>query len=75
MPESLRELKSLVVIGRWDRAARAIEAREIALTPNAPFIFAAYLLGIVPLGLFLFRMERRVQLLYHQIKEAKAYTP
>lgn len=73
--EAIRELKTLVVVGRWSPLGGALEAKEIALRPNYGFITAAYLLGLVPLGLFLFRMERRVRLLYNEMRQAKLYEP
>ena len=73
--DSLRELKTLVVEGRWDPSAHRLEAQKIAITPNYGFITAAYLLSLIPLGLFLFNMERKVALLYIMIKQEKAYQP
>ncbi len=69
----LRELKTIVVVGRWDREAGVFHASEIALVPNYGFITSAYVFSLVPLGFFLFYMERRVALLYVMIKEEKAY--
>jgi cytochrome c-type biogenesis protein CcmE len=74
-PENLRELKTLVVIGRWNPSSRQFEAHEITLVPNYGFVAGAYLAGIIPIGLFLFGMERRVELLYNKIKSAKLYEP
>ncbi len=73
--ESVRELKILVIEGKWDSSARVLEARKISLTPNYGFVTAAYLVALVPLGLFLFNMERKVALLYIMIKQEKAYQP
>jgi cytochrome c-type biogenesis protein CcmE len=73
--DNLRELKTLVVIGRFDPANRTFEAAEIDLLPNYGFITAAYLVTLLPLGLFLFGMERRVALLYTSIKETTVYQP
>jgi cytochrome c-type biogenesis protein CcmE len=73
--DTLRELKTLVLIGRWDPARGSFEAGEIGLVPNYGYVAAAYLIGMIPLGLFLFRMEQKVELLYTEIKEAKAYEP
>lgn len=73
--ESLRELKTLVIEGKWDPSARVLEARKIALIPNYGFVTAAYLVTLIPLGLFLFHMERKVALLYIMIKQEKAYQP
>lgn len=74
-PENLRELKTLVVIGRWDSARRVFLAHDLALTPNYGFVVSAYLVGLLPLALFIFVMERRVRWLYHEIKQAKLYEP
>ena len=74
-PENLREIKTLVVIGRWDPSLRQFEAHDIALVPNYGFVASAYLIGIIPMGLFLFSMERRVALLYNTIKDTKLYEP
>lgn len=74
-PENLRELKILVVVGRWDPASESLEAGEITLVPNFGFVAAAYLIGLVPMGLFLFRMERKVALLYREIRNLKIYEP
>ena len=73
-PDNLRELKTLVVVGRWDSGQSRFKAHEIDLVPNYGFITAAYLV-FLPLGLFLFRMEQRVRLLYNRIKESKIYEP
>lgn len=74
-PENLRELKTLVVIGRWDPGSKLFEAREIGVVPNFGFVTAAYLAGIVPVGLFLFWMEHRVAFLYREIRDQKVYEP
>lgn len=73
--DSLRELKTLVVVGQWDAREGAFRAEEIAIVPNYGFILAAYLIALVPLLFFLFHMERKVKLLYTRIKEAKVYEP
>jgi cytochrome c-type biogenesis protein CcmE len=76
--DNLRELKTLVVIGHLDSAGSdgpRFEAHEFDLLPNYGFITAAYLLALIPLGLFLFGMERRVALLYTVIKETTIYQP
>lgn len=73
--DAIRELKTLVVVGQWSPLGGAIEAKTIALLPNYDFISAAYLLGLGPIGLFLFAMERRVRLLYTDIRQAKLYEP
>jgi len=71
-PDNLRDLKTLVVVGHWDEANRRFLAREIDLVPNYGFITAAYLV-MIPMALFLFLMERRVRLLYNEIKTSKIY--
>src|SRR5205823_6196968 len=50
-PENLRELKMLVVVGRWNPSGRRFEAHEISLLPNYGFVAGAYLAGIIPIGL------------------------
>lgn len=74
-PDNLRQLKKLVVIGRWNASSQEFEAHEIRLLPNFGYVAAAYLVVMIPMGLFLFRMERKVELLYTEIKSAKAYEP
>ncbi len=71
--DTLRELKTIVVIGSWDGENRHFKAKEIALIPNYDFITWAYLTSLIPLAFFIFRMERKVALLYIMIKEEKAY--
>ncbi len=73
--ESLRELKIIVVAGKWDPSARLFESQKMALTPNYGFVVSAYLIGLIPMALFLFRMERKVVLLYALIKQEKLYQP
>lgn len=70
--DTLRELKTLVVVGRWNTDPPRFEAVRLDLTPNYGFILAAYLV-LIPLGAFLFLMEHRVLLLYTEIKDSKAY--
>ena len=72
-PDNLRELKILILIGRWNAATQVFEARDIGIVPNYGFIAGAYLLGLVPLALFLFAMNRRVNFLYEEIKASKLY--
>jgi len=71
--EALRELKTVVLVGKWDRTRQVLNAGEVALVPNYGFITSAYLLSLIPLGLFLFQMERKVAMLYITIKEEKVY--
>jgi cytochrome c-type biogenesis protein CcmE len=77
--DNLRELKTLVVVGHLNPGVspggRRFEAHEFDLLPNYGFITAAYLLALIPLGLFLFGMERRVALLYTVMKETTVYQP
>ncbi len=73
--ENIRDLKQIVAIGRWDPAAGEFLAHETANLPNYGYVSAAYLLVLIPMGVFLFRMERRVELLYTEIKTAKPYEP
>jgi cytochrome c-type biogenesis protein CcmE len=73
--DNLRELKTLVVVGRLDQAGGRFEADRLDLIPNFGFVAAAYLAALVPLALFLFLMERRVAVLYTVIKETTAYQP
>ena len=73
--DSLRELKTLVIVGKWDPSAHKFDAQKVSITPNYGFVTAAYLLSVVPLGLFLFHMERKVALLYIMIKQEKVYQP
>ena len=74
-PDNLRELKTLVVVGRWDPASAVFLAHDIALVTNYGFVVGAYLAGFIPLAFFLFAMERRVTLLYREIKESRLYEP
>lgn len=71
--DSLRELKTIVAVGRWDSETRVLNATEIALVPNYGFITSAYLFSLAPLAFFLFFMERRVAMLYVMIRQEKVY--
>jgi len=73
--DNLRDLKMLVVGGKWNATSQVFEADQISLVPNYGFITAAYLASLIPMGLFLFNMERKVAMLYIQIKEEKVYQP
>ena len=75
MPDNLRELKSLVIVGRWNPSTEVFEAYDIQILPNYGYVTAAYLIVMIPMGLFLFRMERKVEILYTEIKSAKVYEP
>ena len=72
-PDNLRELKILILIGTWDADTQVFEARDIGIVPNYGFIAGAYLLGLLPLALLLFAMNRRVNFLYEEIKASKLY--
>ena len=72
-PDNLRELKTLILIGKWNPTNNIFEARDIGLVTNYGFVMSAYLIGLVPLAVFLFVMSRRVSLLYEEIKESKLY--
>jgi len=71
--EGLRELKTIVVEGRWDSATGELKGEKIRVIPNYGFVSAAYLIGFIPIILFIFHTERKVRLLYSQIKETKVY--
>jgi cytochrome c-type biogenesis protein CcmE len=73
--DNLRELKTLVVVGRLDNTSGLFESDRIDLIPNYGFVTAAYLVALLPLALFLFLMERRVAVLYTVTKATTAYTP
>lgn len=73
--DNLRDLKTLVIGGKWNSTSQVFEADKISLVPNYGFITAAYLASLIPMGLFLFNMERKVAMLYIQIKEEKVYQP
>jgi cytochrome c-type biogenesis protein CcmE len=70
----IRELKTLVLVGKWAKDSQRFMASQIHLVPNYGFITAAYLV-MIPLAIFLFLMERRVRLLYNEIKLSKTYEP
>ncbi|MBI3804816.1 MAG: cytochrome c maturation protein CcmE [Nitrospirae bacterium] len=73
--ENLRDLKTVVVVGKWNSTTQTFESEKLALVPNYGFVTAAYLISLLPMGLFLFNMERKVALLYILIKEEKVYQP
>jgi cytochrome c-type biogenesis protein CcmE len=74
-PENLRELKTVVVVGRWDAARHVFLAQDLALVTNYGFVIGSYLVALLPLAVFIFLMERRVRMLYSEIKQAKLYEP
>jgi hypothetical protein len=71
--DSIRDLKTLVTIGKWD--GEKLVADRTAPRPNYDFVTAAYFVGLIPVALFLFQMERRVEKLYLEIKAEKVYAP
>ena len=72
-PDNLRELKTLILIGKWNPSNNVFEARDIGLVTNYGFVISAYLIGLIPLAIFLFAMSRRVRFLYEEIKTSKLY--
>lgn len=72
-PENLRELKTVILVGKWDSINRNFQARAIAVVTNYGFVMGAYAVGMIPLALFLFFMGRRVTILYDEIKQSTLY--
>lgn len=73
--ENIRELKTLVLIGRWDSQAQVFKAQDTALINNFGFVAAAYLISVMALGWMVFAMSQRVMVLFKEIKESKLYEP
>ncbi len=73
--ENIRELKTMVLIGRWDNEAQLFRAKDTALMDNFGFVAAAYLIAIIPMGWVLFAMGQRVMVLFKKIKDEKLYEP
>jgi len=73
--ENIRELKTLVLIGRWDSQAQVFRAQETALINNFGFVAASYLISVLALGWMVFAMSQRVMVLFKEIKESKLYEP
>ncbi len=73
--DAIRALKTLVIIGRWTPSTQTFTADGNAPIPNYGYITAAYLIGLIPLALFLLYMERTVRSLYAAIKQEKVYEP
>lgn len=73
--ENIRELKTLVLIGRWDPQAHIFKAQDTALIHNFGFVAAAYLISVIVLGGVVFAMNQRVMVLFREIKESKLYEP
>ena len=73
--DTLRDLKIIVVTGHLNSGTAEFDGEAISLIPNYGFVAAAYLLGILPTLFFLFLMERKLRLLYTEVKEAKLYEP
>ena len=74
-PENLRELKTVIAVGQWDPEQQTFLAREIAIVTNYAFVISAYLVGIIPLLILVFSMNRKVTSLFQVIKESKVYEP
>ncbi len=72
-PDNLRELKTLILIGKWEAGTKVFKARDIGLVTNYGYVIGAYLIGLLPLFLIVFTMSRKVSLLYAEIKESKLY--
>jgi cytochrome c-type biogenesis protein CcmE len=73
--ENIRELKTLVLIGRWNSQSQTFKARDTALIHNFGFVAAAYLISVLALGWMIFAMNQRVMVLFKEIKESKLYEP
>ncbi len=73
--DSLRDLKIIVVTGRMNAGTGEFNGDAISLSPNYGFVTATYLICIIPTFLFLFLMERKLRLLYTEVKEARLYEP
>jgi len=73
--EAIRDLKGLAITGRWEGSIQTFIAQKIALLPHYEYVTAAYIIGLLPMLLFVFHMQRRVVLLYRDIKQERAYEP
>ena len=73
--DTLRDLKVVVITGRFYAGTGEFEGEAVSLIPNYGFVAAAYILGIIPALIFLFLMERKLRLLYMEVKEARLYEP
>ena len=73
--ENIRELKTMVLIGRWDKEAQLFRAKDTALMDNFGFVAAAYLIAVIPIGWVIFAMSQRVMVLFREIKDEKLYEP
>ena len=73
--ENIRELKTLVLIGRWEPETKVFRAQDTALINNFGFVAAAYLVSVIPLFWVIFAMSQRVMVLFKEIKEEKLYEP
>ncbi|GJL53480.1 MAG: hypothetical protein NPIRA02_06120 [Nitrospirales bacterium] len=74
-PENLRELKTLILIGRWDSGSQVFQAQDTALVTNYGFVASAYLIAFLVLVASVFSMSRKVTCLFQEIKESKLYEP
>jgi large-conductance mechanosensitive channel len=66
-------LKILVFKGRWDPQEQVFRAQDAALLPNYGFVAAAYLISFLVLAWMVFAMNRRVMVLFKEVKESKLY--
>ncbi|GJL62502.1 MAG: hypothetical protein NPIRA04_11560 [Nitrospirales bacterium] len=74
-PENLRELKTLILIGRWDPEVQVFRAHETALVTNYGFVASAYIIAFLALVVSVFTMSRKVAFLFQEIKDSKLYEP
>lgn len=74
-PENLRELKTLILIGRWDPEVQVFRAHETALVTNYGFVASAYIIAFLVLVASVFTMSRKVAFLFQEIKDSKLYEP
>ena len=73
--DTLRDLKVVVITGRFYAGTGDFEGEAVSMIPNYGFVAAAYISGIISTLLFLFLMERKLRLLYMEVKEARLYEP
>ncbi len=73
--DDLRDLKTIVVVGNWDKTENELIGTQIALDPHYGFVAAAYAIAFGALAVFLFTMEREKAALYLQIKQEQIYQP
>ncbi len=73
--ENIRELKTMVFIGKFDAGTKTFKAKDTALINNFGFVTAAYLLTVLSICWALFAMSQRVMVLFKEIKDEKLYEP